>query len=387
MRKFDAIEGLRGWLAWAVVFSHLAYMSALKPSGFESLLKSWGRPAVLLFVVISGFVITHLVMEKPEPYRIYLLRRFARIFPLFAFTCFVGFFTSDLLASSLTAAHNYGDSDFSKVASDIAGANHKYFWSNFLAHAVMLNSAIGDTLLPYSEYVFNPPAWSLSLEWQFYLVAPFFIALAPSPRSVMTVAVLIALIEAFYNYYLSAHFIQLGFLPAAAGYFAIGVASRLVYPSLAKGSYFYPICALAIILFPMLQQSRGLLIWAVIFAGLAFLASNENGVLARLYRVLLTSRPSMYFGSRSYSIYLCHYSIISVLVWLWVRRFGSVPGFVVLSGAAVLFTILTSECTYRYIELPGIALGRRIAELLRTRSQQLGSSDGIALARSKRATP
>ncbi|WP_425908312.1 acyltransferase family protein [Nitrobacter sp. TKz-YC02] len=89
-RTFAAIEGLRSGLAWAVVFSHLAYFSNLS-GGIAPTLKATGLPAVLVFLTIGGFVITHPVIERPEPYGVYLLRRFMRIFPLFAVTCATGF--------------------------------------------------------------------------------------------------------------------------------------------------------------------------------------------------------------------------------------------------------------------------------------------------------
>ena len=49
----------------------------------------------LVFVIISGFVITHVIVERPEPYLGYLTRRFMRIFPLFAITSVVGYFACD----------------------------------------------------------------------------------------------------------------------------------------------------------------------------------------------------------------------------------------------------------------------------------------------------
>ena len=95
MKKFAAIEGLRGWLAWTVVLCHFAPITNME-KGLGRHLVWAGLYAVLVFIIISGFVITHLVTERSEPYRDYLLRRFMRIFPLFAVTCVIGFFTTNL---------------------------------------------------------------------------------------------------------------------------------------------------------------------------------------------------------------------------------------------------------------------------------------------------
>ena len=76
MKKFQAIEGLRGVLAWAVVFSHLVYFADIYTHGFGGRIAHLGRPAVLIFIIVSGFVITHVIIERPEPYGSYLTRRF-----------------------------------------------------------------------------------------------------------------------------------------------------------------------------------------------------------------------------------------------------------------------------------------------------------------------
>lgn len=64
MKKFRAIEGLRGWLAWAVVLAHLAYCSGFNTGVLPAQFRSLGPPAVLVFLIVSGFVITHLSLKN-----------------------------------------------------------------------------------------------------------------------------------------------------------------------------------------------------------------------------------------------------------------------------------------------------------------------------------
>ena len=104
-------------LAWAVVFSHLVYFSDIYTHGFGALISHLGRPAVLIFVIVSGFVITHAIIERPEPYRSYLTRRFMRIFPLFAVTSAIGYFACDVQVSTLARVAYSGDSEFRLRAS------------------------------------------------------------------------------------------------------------------------------------------------------------------------------------------------------------------------------------------------------------------------------
>src|SRR5580765_347942 len=116
-------------------------MSAFDATGLSGLLRSIGPPSVLVFLIVSGFVITHVILEKREAYGPYLVRRFARIFPLLAVTCFVGFFSNDLLAIAL-GDRSFGDAEFAKLAADIAASNHSNLPTHLLAHLSMFHGAI-----------------------------------------------------------------------------------------------------------------------------------------------------------------------------------------------------------------------------------------------------
>ena len=358
MKKFEAIEGLRGWLAWAVVFSHLAYFSNLKWKALHAA----GFAAVLVFIIISGFVITHLIIQRPEPYGLYLLRRFMRIFPLFAVTCAIGYFTNDLQANLLSLTSDVSDPQLAAVLADVARSNHDFFWQHFVAHITLLHGAISDTLLPFSQYAFNIPGWSVSLEWQFYLLAPILIGIAQRPRAMIWLAAVIFIAETGCRMFGS--FVQPSLLAAVAGYFAVGVASRLFYPSVA-GAVRYPSAMLAvvIVLFPLLDNwGRPLLIWTIAFVGVARDPSvSEVSFFARLYTLALESPIAIYFGSRSFSTYLCHMPVIAVCYWFWLVLFFAAPGFIALSATVIPITMITSELLYRGVERPGIALGTRLA--------------------------
>src|SRR5262249_52534066 len=157
MKRFQAIEGLRGVLAWAVVFSHIVYFADIDSHGFGGVIAHLGRPAVLIFIIVSGFVITHVVIERPEPYLAYLTRRFMRIFPLFAVTSAIGYFACDLQVFTLGHVAYSGDPefDFLPLVSGVAGSNHQNLSLHILAHLTMLHGAISDDVLPYSAYAFN----------------------------------------------------------------------------------------------------------------------------------------------------------------------------------------------------------------------------------------
>jgi peptidoglycan/LPS O-acetylase OafA/YrhL len=87
VKHFRNIDGLRAWLAWIVVLAHVTLHTG---AGIKwPLLEKIGTSAVYsvcLFIIISGFVITHLLIEKRENYLPYISRRFLRIYPIY-FIC------------------------------------------------------------------------------------------------------------------------------------------------------------------------------------------------------------------------------------------------------------------------------------------------------------
>jgi peptidoglycan/LPS O-acetylase OafA/YrhL len=293
-----------------------------------------------------------------------------RIFPLFAVMCIIGFFTNDLHTATLARvswANAPSTFHVETLYADIARSNHEFLLAHALAHLTMLHGMISNTVLPFSQFAMNSPAWSLSLEWQFYLIAPFAIALARRPRAYVWIATAIVILETAYQLGVLGEFRGPSFLPGAAGFFAVGIASRFAYPAIA-GRLRHPsiIFALVLILLPLCGwDAVPLLIWGLVFAGLALDRGDaDTASFAGNFRRCLENPLATYFGSRSYSIYLCHLPVIAIChaLWLEILPFAGRPAtFFGVSAMVVPLTILAAELLYRGIERPGIALGSRLA--------------------------
>ena len=241
------------------------------------------------------------------PYRQYIVQRFMRLFPLFVVTSLVGFYTADLLAAALTGDPGFNEPEgFDVIASDAARNTHRYLWWHVLTHGTLLHGLIPNWLLPASDYAFNPPSWSISLEWQFYLVAPFIIFLLRGKRrSLLALAIAVAVLEVLFRKY---HGTEPRALPLAASLFAVGIVSRFVYPEIENRNWLLPALVLAIVAFPLHSALRSFLIWMVVLFGMANRQAAAGSAKA-LFDILLTSRLVTYLGSRSYSVYLCHYLV------------------------------------------------------------------------------
>src|SRR5579862_198970 len=109
MTHFRSIDGLRAWLAWIVVFSHITLYTAtdVRVPVLEHTLDIAAMRAVSIFIIISGFVITHLLLEQRESYLPFITRRFLRIYPVYLICLGAGVFATRLHLAAF-AGHPWG---------------------------------------------------------------------------------------------------------------------------------------------------------------------------------------------------------------------------------------------------------------------------------------
>ena len=362
-QHFGAIEGLRGWLAWTVVISHIVFASNAYAKGLYPSFIHAGNISVFVFVIISGFVITHLLMQNQETYGQYIFRRFMRIFPLFAITTAAGNFADPLLLAALSKE---GNSAHFPLLRDMIASVHsqrEFFWQNFVAHIVILHGAISDNIIPRAAYVFNGPAWSLSLEWQFYITAPVVLAYINS-RRIIAASLFACAAVTLYHLGAFGSFSLPSILFGATPLFAVGIGSRLVLPMLSgrlnRGQTVLAACLVALVsvfdwhLFP-------LGIWSIVFLGLVDTRSAIPAINAAL-----TNRVALFFGKRSYSIYLCHWPLLGLIMYV-AQNFAIDPLtpaqiVLVLVGFLIPATGLAAIALYITVERPGIILGNLVIQ-------------------------
>lgn len=271
---------------WVAVY---AFWENLAGVGLPGLVAK-GYLGVELFFVLSGFILSHVYLaqagEKRFSYGRFLWARVARVYPLHIATLLgVG-----LLAGAAIVA---GMSVDSNVLS----------WSSLPANLLMVH-AWG--LAPAAGW--NHPSWSISAEWFAYLCFPVFAFVFWRLRDKPVVAVLGAaaflavlyfVFEQWAGFPLTEATIRWGALRIVPC-FALGCALYLVYR---KAPLKAPGLSAAIFLVLMLA-SAALGLWdaiTVLLAGglilsLASLPNARAGWLA--------SRPAVYLGEISYSVYM-----------------------------------------------------------------------------------
>jgi peptidoglycan/LPS O-acetylase OafA/YrhL len=159
---FKGLDTLRAIAALAVVFSHIelqkSYNGISNLISYTSLRIADGHIAVILFFVLSGFLITYLlVKEKEKTGRISLkkfyLRRIFRIWPLYYLIILLSF----LLFNAV----------YDKT-------------SVFLCLSIFPNIAQSLNL----GWPTSPQIWSIGVEEQFYLIWPILVILIPDKRKI-----------------------------------------------------------------------------------------------------------------------------------------------------------------------------------------------------------
>ena len=351
--RLDSNDGLRGILAFAVVFHHFvmtAYnlkngTSGLPPSPFYSFI---GPGAVAVFFMITGYLFWGRLIDRQGNIKwveLYVNRAF-RIYPLYLFLI-VAYFIFVIrhvgLSPSQTTGQTMGQT-FSQV-------------SQWLFFGIVNQPT---PFLNRPEYLgLVGQTWSLHYEWLFYRALPL-LALIAREKATVAVTASALMFMLFANSVitdLSVVFIE---------HFLIGMltASLLrAYPKL-KGNGVIRSCiaigagALAILISGSPYTNQ-----ATVLLGLSFFCVASG---ASAFGVL-TAAGTKRLGNISYSIYLLHGLIINLLMQF--PRYNA--NLVFTTQRFWLVTLLTYGCiiavsiaTYYVIERGGINLGRRVIQSL-----------------------
>jgi peptidoglycan/LPS O-acetylase OafA/YrhL len=329
-----------------------------------------GDAAVMVFVAISGFVIAGLVTGKPEPYPQYLVRRVFRIFPVYLVILMIAFFA---LPFGVWAEDNapwtadplfYYDDVLHGHVDTVAGRPLQ----QAVLHLTLMQGVMPDSIWPNTSTAILGPAWSLSLEWQFYLVAPAFVWLVANPRFRMATVAAVGVTGVAWHFDLFGDYIAPSFLPAAAFVFLIGIASRLSFERIRAMAIGPEVIPLLLALGVIYRDALWLAIWGAMLVYLARaeawrVAGGRPHAIASAMDKLFASPLAAYLGARSYSVYLVHMPMMMLVAWVMTDKLtlAETPARILVGAGTVLTTLVASDLLYRLVERPMITLGARLA--------------------------
>lgn len=399
-----SIEGLRGIAATLVVLFH-AYVYGMwggLPAQSGVLQHAW--LFVDLFFVISGYVMASAYsdrLDSPRSAAAYMVRRFFRLYPLHIVTtatallAVIGVQTAKLILAA------YGLTIGTEAPFAV-----EFFNLKLLGLDLLLLQGVGIMRMEIHNY----PSWSISVEFWLYLVfALLMLAIrGRAARIAVSAAIVVLCLAYFVTYWSTApealRTLDTRGLPKGMLSFFQGVLLYHLYQrirpwldeapgaaahgerrqeapgldgprdrGLALGALSAAQVAAAGLALYLVDQQHLLgtyqLLIPFAFALLVLLVLPDRGLVASL----LQTRPIQWLGRHSYSIYLTHVTVLTVLDWPGRTVPEPAKHLVVLVSLGVVFAF--SALTYRYVEAPWRERGKRIARRIETGEAFVGQGN------------
>jgi peptidoglycan/LPS O-acetylase OafA/YrhL len=348
MNEIRPLTGIRGVAALTVFLAHTqdALLSrgidVSAPTWVERLFLSGGRQ-VDMFFVLSGFILT-LIYDKwfdggvnRGNYFKFQRKRLARIYPLHAFMLLlIGGFVLTALLRHAQVANGFERFSISSLVQNL-----------LLVHAWGFDGKDGGT--------WNPPSWSISIEFLAYLLFPMFLWITTTARKNhrwLLVAAILAcgfLCNAFMFWgQAGVTGISRGLTEFALGCLCVSFLSGGLADWL-RSNLGSALALLALLVCYALTPATSFAV-AVFAAPLILALTGKNRVSA-----FFGWTPVYFLGEISYSIYLGHFLFTSIAYRMvnveWMRSgvLQTVLGVAFIIG----FVLSLSTVTYYAIERPG----------------------------------
>jgi peptidoglycan/LPS O-acetylase OafA/YrhL len=272
----------------------------------------------------------------------------------------------------VTHASQYLTSEMIESDDDSGIATVESWWENIHwnipLHILMLHGAVPDRLVKDAPSAFLVPAWTVSLEWQFYLVAPLAFAWAVSakPYRRLGLCALCAVLFLARRYVIpTVEFVAA--LPFHVEFFFLGAASYFFYKGraahqLSDAAFPVAFCLAAFLLWlsGLTQSLIPVVLWMAFFG---LLLEQPSSLSSRVVAPLFTNPLVLYLGRISYSLYLSHALVIIVIqaaLLKWAPSLSQIGHFGMLLACTMPATVAVSTVLYRYLEAPGIQAGRTL---------------------------
>lgn len=340
MQRFYHLDGLRGLLAACVALSHIYGSTTGYVPNYPF---SGSYLAVAYFFILSGFVLTHLLMHVKTPMNIFFMQRVLRLWPLHV-VC-VAFFVGVCLFNT----HNNRFTPSIDYLNPVSVTQNVFFLMN----------------IGLNVDVINPPSWSIGIElWVSAFVLPFLLMLRT----------LVVFLFAVVLYAFTVHATGTGLnfswniVPFVNAGLLYGIAG------MALGSAAYRATEIASFynhrndLFKAIVSTVSIIL---IFATVYFFQSSLFDILGvGLFGLLLATRalssdaepagrilktkPIAWLGHISFSLYLSHYAVIYAV--LPGERLNMASPTMIVFGTFALCIIFAAALHYAF-ELP---IGRAI---------------------------
>ncbi len=317
----------------------------------------FGQLGIILFFVLSGFLITYLLLAEQQAtntisIKNFYIRRILRIWPLYYFIVILGLFILPQIKGMAVPGYTEEIHD------------------HFLAKTLMFLSFVPDVAYAMYKHVpYAEQAWSVGVEEQFYVIWPLLIALVV--RKKKTLSMLVGVIV-FYTAIKMASIILTSKYEHNVGIsefyqfwqnFCIdcmaigGIGAYLLFYKKEKvlNILYNKYLQIALYVIVTIITIRGFAIpyftyqlYALIFVVLILnLASNPKSIITLEYK------PLNYLGKISYGLYMYHNIVLAACLKFLINEgitLNSVWGNILYYIVAITVTVAIASLSYEYFE-------------------------------------
>ena len=303
------------------------------------------------------------LVEKKESLKQFYIRRVFRIYPVYVIALVIAFILFPWMISDVLKVLPWEDSStyYTELIAKTESSWSKG-WFIFWLQLLNIQGMVPHTVLPFASGTILPVAWSISLECQFYAVAPFLIT--NSKRNAIfhwSVILLLGLVSLSFTKFNPFGFSK-AFLLVSFGYFMFGIASYCVYRFVRQNSLSLTIIqvfTILVLILLFLGKVWAVLIW-VFFLLFPFMG---QGKIEDIIRKFVESRQLVFLGDISYSIYLWHILVLWIIPMVLFKLEINSPEMHALIniffGGPLIVGI--SYVSYLLIEKPFIKFGKKIS--------------------------
>lgn len=317
----------------------------------------FGQLGIILFFVLSGFLITYLLLAEQQAtdtisIKNFYIRRILRIWPLYYFIVILGLFILPHIKAMAIPGYT------------------EEIHNHFLAKTLMFLSFIPDVAYAVYKHVpYAEQAWSVGVEEQFYVIWPLLIALVV--RQKKTLGMLIGVIgfytaikiasiilnnryehniaiNDFYQFWqnFSIDCMAIGGIGAYLLYYKKDKVLKVLYNKYLQIALYLIVFVITIKGFAVPYFTYQ--IYSLIFVVLILnLASNPKSVLNLEYK------PLNYLGKISYGLYMYHNIVLAACLKFLLYEgitLNSVRGNVLYYAVAITITVVIASLSYEYFE-------------------------------------
>ena len=355
---FSGLNGLRFFAALAVVITHIElikgqmYFTNLWDT--NKLIFELGGLGVVFFFVLSGFLITYLLLEEKSvsgrvSVKKFYVRRILRIWPLYYLIIVIGFFVLPHLP--------FIDIPFLTRHLDSG------FWNNFLLYILLLPN------LAFAFFGAVPhigQTWSIGVEEQFYILWPWLVKYSKNVLRTLVVFMILFIGMKVIVLFLIRSFPGNEALAVVKPFLAMtkmesmavgGIGAYLLFHKMYIQKLYnnfiligaIAFCVMLVYFTPAIIQDGIHLVYSTLFLIIIInVSSNPNSFLKLENRFLKT------LGNISYGIYMYHMMVIAVVIGtlkkMEFKVDNSILSQLIVYSTCIVLTVFLSWISYNFFE-------------------------------------